>query len=130
MDSNTSEAGQCLLCQMNETPPMDATRSTASPSVGKLLEDAPQFAREESTLFCSPCQHCPVWMWTQGHESLCSKLQVFCHSTIQRVLGANMSAVERGRMKNEHLWSKLSVCSIAELRRQSSCIGKHTCLDA
>jgi len=55
MDSNTSEASQCLLCQVNETPPMDATRrSTASPSVRKLLEDTPQFAREESTLSLSP----------------------------------------------------------------------------
>jgi len=55
------------------------------------------------------CEH-----WAMN-ESLCNKLSVFHHSTIRRVLGTNLFAVERDRVKNEHLQNKLSVHNIADI---------------
>jgi len=48
-------------------------------------------------------------------DKLCERLSAFHHKTLQRVLGINMFAVDRGRIKNEHLRNKLSVCNTADM---------------
>jgi len=76
-------------------------------------------ATPANTALCS----CECWAMT---DKLHDQPSAFHHKTLHHVLGINMFAVERDRIKNEHLRNKLSVCNIADMvrHRQSNCIGK------
>jgi len=105
----------------------DATSNIASLPVGNFWRTSQDLHVKRVLFLAIPVNTalfgCEYWAM---NESLYDKLSVFYHSTIRRVLGVNMFAVERDRMKNEHLRNKLSVCNITDMvqHHQSNYIRK------